>query len=94
MNDAQEKLNQFYDKTINGNLPKPYVGMPATYCIGGDSYATKIETVTKGLNIVTVILFNQVREFTLRKNGRYMQLGSTCGVLRLGEAIDHLDPNF
>jgi len=35
-----------------------------------------------------------VQEFTRRRDGTYIELGSTCGYLSLGHAETRLDPSF
>jgi hypothetical protein len=36
----------------------------------------------------------RVQEFTRRRDGTYIELGSTCGYLSLGHAETRLDPSF
>jgi len=78
------------------------VGMPATYCIGSDRYAT---AVTEIFHFKTGAKAGQVkailagtRMFTLRTKGRkagyLVREGGDYGVLHLGWAEDYRDPHF
>ena len=68
------------------------VGLPATYCIGSDRYATRIVEVNRnGREVVTDI----IATFTYRsKRDMYIRKGGKCGILRLGVAEDYRDPSF
>lgn len=75
---------------------KPVVGLAATYTIGSDSYGGFIIAVSKTGHRCT--FRNEsgaiVREFTRRKLGEYMAIGSKYGYLSLGYAETKLDPGF
>jgi hypothetical protein len=69
----------------------PQVGMPATFSIGSDSYATEVTAVSPSGKTVTT---KDHGDFTLRKGGRYLCKGQKYGGLYLGYAVEHLDPSF
>lgn len=74
------------------------VGMPATYYIGSDSYATEVEGVirfktgSRAGQVKAVVARNE-GIFTLRPNGR-LQLQGGHGGLVVGFARDYWDPSF
>lgn len=69
-----------------------YKGLPVTYCIGSDRYADRITAVhRKGMEIETY----RSGCFTYRSGtDSYKQIGSTSGILVLGQAEDYRDPSF
>lgn len=84
--------------------PAPVVGMPATYGIGSDRYAY---TVTEVLSAKRIKLARDRDRrglylpgegepvvATLRKDGRWREVGASCGSFLLGERETHLDPSF
>ena len=84
------------------NPNEAYVGMPATFAIGSDSYATEVTAVyyfKSGERKGQVKAVATTRGlFTLRtkgrKAGRLIEAGQEYGTLRLGEAVDYWDPHF
>jgi len=75
----------------------PTVGMPASYCIGCDSYAGEIVQVERNGRQVGFSEKGRVRTFSLRKNGRFYEVGCAIGdggSLFLGKAEDRRDPSF
>lgn len=82
----------------NIDVKVPYVGMPASHCIGSDTYAGKIVGVSKGGGYVMFLRDGRhdgmVEKYTKRKSGRYIQAGCDYGHLALGIAKDYLDPHF
>jgi hypothetical protein len=80
-----------------------FVGMPATFGIGTDRYATEVIGVYRfksgakagQVKAVEVQFFGM---FTLRttgrKAGRLIREGGSHGSLRLGVAEDYRDPHF
>jgi hypothetical protein len=81
------------------NPPKPEVGMPATYCVGSDSYAMVIVDVTRTGHQVAARYadssYAAPKVFTRRKNGGYREKGSqTYGSLLLGFGHTYRDPSY
>jgi hypothetical protein len=77
--------------------------MPATYRIGSDAYAGKLIAVSSTKHRVTWVRYEEstgitntgmTKEFTRRRDGRYLAIGSKCGSLELGVAKTDLDPGF
>lgn len=88
---------QDQDDKLLGELGMPYVGMPATYMIGGDQYAGKIIAISKTRHRVTWQRGeggSYAHECTRRRNGVYYVLGSKYGYLKLGVAKTILDEGF
>ncbi len=81
---------------------KPCVGMPATHHIGSDSYGGRIIAVSKTGHRVTwqrvasdgTSQANFVHEYSRRRDGRYLEIGSKHGTLELGIARTVLDEGF
>lgn len=80
-----------------------YVGMPATFAIGSDRYATEITAVfyfKSGAMAgqVKAVEAGRFNVFTLRttgrKAGRLISKGGNHGTLLLGVAEDYRDPHF
>jgi hypothetical protein len=78
-----------------------YVGMPATYRIGSDQYGGKIVATSSTRHRVTwqrvregELVSGMVKEFTRRRNGEYLAIGSKYGSLKLGVAQTSLDEGF
>jgi len=87
--------------TVTPNEAK--CGMPATYAIGSDSYATEVTAVYRFASgerkgQVRAVEAGSYGLFTLRikgrKAGRLIRQGGDHGTLRLGEAISYWDPSF
>lgn len=70
------------------------VGTPVTYCIGADRYDGKITAHTASKKTLTVTFVGDVQKYTLRKCGRYREVGSDAGYLQIGVAEDRRDPSF
>lgn len=73
-----------------GEKVAPFVGMPATFHIGSDRYATKVTAVSPSGHKIDA----EGRVFTRRSNGRYILRGGNYGSLTLGVAETRLDPSF
>ncbi len=81
---------------------KPYVGMPATHHIGSDSYGGEIIAVSTTGHRVTWQRIDAsgnanrgfVREYSRRRDGSYVAIGSKHGTLELGIARTVLDEGF
>lgn len=79
-----------------------YVGMPATFAIGTDRYATQVVAIeyfksgNRAGQVKAIHTPNYV--FTLRtvgkRAGRLILEGGTNGTLLLGVAEDYRDPHF
>lgn len=69
------------------------VGMPATYCIGSDTYAGKISHVSPSGAYVLFVRDGSARaeRFNRGKDGTYRQ---SSGYLRLGIAETYRDRSF
>jgi streptogramin lyase len=87
--------------TITPN--EAFVGMPATFAIGSDAYATEITAVyryTTGTRKgqVKAVDAGRYGYFTLRttghKAGYLVRQGGNSGTLRLGVAESYWDPSF
>lgn len=78
-------------------FPDPKVGMPASYCILGDSYPGEISHVSKtGHKIGFRHLDSPARsviECTRRKNGRYRPTGNSSAYILVGAAQSKRDPH-
>jgi hypothetical protein len=68
----------------------PVVGMPATFNIGSDHYATEVTAVSPSKHRIETTK----GVFTRRSNGRYIMRGGNYGSLTLGIAETRLDPSF
>ncbi len=105
----RQKIAQYSDRfeayahadRLNTDM-KPYVGMPATHHIGSDSYGGRIIAVSKTGHRVTwqrvasdgTSQANFVHEYSRRRDGRYLEIGSKHGTLELGIARTVLDEGF
>lgn len=95
---------QAADDKLLGDLGVPYVGMPASYCIGSDQYGGRVIATSPTLHRVTwqrmagvnsdVPVPGMVKEFTRRINSTYYAIGSKHGHLKLGVAKTDLDEGF
>lgn len=80
--------------------PTPTEGMPATLGIGSDSYGGKIVAVSRTGHRCTWQRVNKdgttgrVEEFTRRRDGAYLKIGSNHTYLTLGVAKTDLDAGF
>ena len=99
-NDKGELINE--DGVAYGDVTKARVGQDATYRIGSDKYAGRIIAMSKTGHRVTWQRVNEdtgpqasfTREFTRRRDGTYMAIGSKHGDLVLGFALTALDMGF
>lgn len=73
-----------------------FENMPATFVIGSDQYGGKLIVVSPTRHRVTFQSESGriTHEFTRRRDGRYMMLGSKCGYLKLDVAKTALDEGF
>lgn len=91
---AYRLLSEYQDEIRN----RMGVGVPATYNIGSDSYAVRVESIIRFKTgkqqgrVKAVIADGDL--FTLRKDGRLRPDGSDHGSLVIGIAVDYRDPSF
>jgi hypothetical protein len=80
----------------NGNPMQsiPYVGMPATMSINGDSYGGSIAEIKRNGRTLVFVRNQSRSEFTLRSDGSYREKGCSFVFLSLGHAEERRDPHF
>jgi len=84
------------DDKLLADLGVVYEGMPASYCIGSDQYGGRIVAHSRTRHRATFRSDSGAitREFTRRRTGEYLAIGSRYGYLKLGTAKTILDEGF
>ena len=73
----------------------PQEGMPATLHIGSDSYAGQVTRVSKSSKSFYIKLaFSDALQVRLSHTGEWRVVRSKHKRVKLGEAINYLDPHF
>lgn len=72
----------------------PLVGMPCTYEIGSDDYASVVTYVSKSTAKIRIFLHGEEKDFFRGRDGAYRSKGARCGRIYFLRSETKLDPGF